>query len=40
MLKKTRVSTVPHGTLKFKNYGGNKLDNYQKRKKKQPNANI
>lgn len=32
--KKQRVLTVPYGTLKFKNYGSNKLDNYQKRKSK------
>ena len=40
MFKKQRVLTVPYGTIKSKNYGSNKLDNYQKREKKQPNANI
>ena len=35
--KKTRVLTDPYGTIKSKNYGSNKLDNYQKRKRNQPN---
>lgn len=37
MFKKTKILTVPYGTIKSKNYGSNKLDSYQKRKSNQPN---